>query len=110
MTEAAKAAEIYDVIAELPDGFDTAIGERGHGLSEGQVQRIAIARALLFDAPILLLDECTSAVDGDTERRILENIKELKGKTVVIITHRPQALKVSDHILKIKDETIETLS
>lgn len=101
--DAAKAAEIYDVICSLPDGFDTKIGERGLGLSEGQIQRIAIARALIFDAPVLLLDECTSALDGETESKILSNIRNMETKTVVIITHRPKALDISDSVLRIEN-------
>ncbi|MBR5451420.1 MAG: ABC transporter ATP-binding protein [Clostridia bacterium] len=101
--EAAKAAEIYDVISSLPDGFDTKIGERGIGLSEGQIQRIAIARALIFNAPVLLLDECTSALDGETESKILANIRNMKTKTVIIITHRPKALDISDSVLRVDD-------
>lgn len=100
---ATKAAEIYDVICSLPDGFDTKIGERGIGLSEGQIQRIAIARALIFDAPVLLLDECTSALDGETESKILANIRNMKTKTVIIITHRPKALDISDSVLRVDD-------
>ena len=103
---AAKAAEIYDDIMAQPDGFDTLIGERGHGFSEGQIQRIAIARALLFDSPILLLDECTSALDEETERKILENIQELKSKTVIFITHRPNAVEISDSVFRIADKKI----
>ena len=104
--EAAKAAEIYDVICSLPDGFDTKIGERGVGLSEGQIQRIAIARALIFDAPVLLLDECTSALDSETESKILANIRNMKTKTVIIITHRPKALDISDSVLRVEDGKI----
>lgn len=101
--EAAKAAEIYDVICSLPDGFDTKIGERGVGLSEGQIQRIAIARALIFDAPVLLLDECTSALDSETESKILANIRNMETKTVIIITHRPKALDISDSVIRVDD-------
>lgn len=100
---AAKAAEIYDVITSLPDGFDTKIGERGVGLSEGQIQRIAIARALIFDAPVLLLDECTSALDDKTESKILSNIRNMETKTVVIITHRPKALDISDSVIRVEN-------
>lgn len=99
--EALRAADLDSFVATLPDGLDTAIKERGSGLSEGQIQRIAIARALLFDAPILLLDECTSALDEGTEARILENIKHLNGKTVIFVTHRMRALDISDHVLRV---------
>lgn len=88
LIEASKIAAIYDDIVSLPDDFDTKIGERGIGLSEGQIQRLAIARALIKDAPILLLDEITSALDAKTEEVILKNIKSLTSKTCLIISHR----------------------
>ena len=69
---------IYDFVSKLPNGMDTKIGENAMGLSEGQAQRIAIARAVISGAPILLLDEATSALDEMTEKRVLENIKKLK--------------------------------
>ena len=97
---AAKMAEIYDFIMEQPLGFDTPLAERGAGLSEGQIQRIAIARALLYDAPILLLDESTSALDEATESRLLANIKAIPGKTVVFITHRKRSLDVCDRVIR----------
>lgn len=101
--EAAKTAAIYDFISELPNGFDTIIAERGQGLSEGQIQRIAIARALLFDAPILLLDEATSALDESTETLLLNNLKKYTDKTIIFITHRNTSLKICNNILNIKD-------
>ena len=104
---AAKQAVIYDFIKSLPDGFDTKIGERGLGLSEGQLQRIAIARALLNDAPILLLDECTSALDIETELKLLENLKENRDKTVILITHRRAALDICDTVLTLKKGKIK---
>jgi len=93
-----KALEIScaDFVYELPDGLDTVLGERGTGLSEGQMQRISIARAIFSDSPILLLDEATSALDGETEKRVLENIRKLTDKTVIIVTHRVAALQVCD--------------
>lgn len=96
LAEAAKAADIYDYIMSLPKGFDTELGERGQGMSEGQIQRISIARALLCGAPVLLLDECTSALDEVTEKKVLTNIKNLKTKTVLIITHGKAALDICD--------------
>lgn len=95
----AKAACIYEHIASLPDGFDTVLSERGAGLSEGQIQRISIARALLTDAPILLLDEATSALDEATETSVLANIRSLTDKTVLFITHRNTSVSVCDHII-----------
>ncbi|MBQ4155683.1 MAG: ATP-binding cassette domain-containing protein, partial [Clostridia bacterium] len=91
-------------VEKLPDGVDTLIGEKGLGLSEGQVQRIAIARALLSDAPIILLDEATSALDPKTEATVLQNLKNLQEKTCLIVTHRKQALEVCNKKLEIKVE------
>lgn len=102
--KAAKAAEIYDYIVSLQDGFDTVLSERGAGLSEGQLQRISIARALLADAPVLLLDEATSALDEATETKVLDNIKNMTDKTVLFITHRNTSLKVCDRIVRVEDK------
>ncbi|MCC8151507.1 MAG: ATP-binding cassette domain-containing protein [Lachnospiraceae bacterium] len=91
---ACKIACADDFIRNLPDGYNTVLGEKGGGLSEGQMQRIAIARAVYRDAPVLLLDEATSALDEDTERRLLKNLREMGRKTVLIVTHRPAAMKI----------------
>ena len=101
---AARAAEIYDFIVSLPDGFDTVLSERGAGLSEGQIQRISIARALLADAPVLLLDEATSALDEATETRVLNNIKNMTDKTDIFITHLKTILKACDRIVRVEDK------
>lgn len=103
----AKLAEIWDFIKDLDDGLDTVIGERGLGLSEGQVQRLAIARALLCDSPVVLLDEATSALDEKTEAAVLKNLKNLGDKTCIIISHRPAALEICDKILYISDKNFE---
>ena len=92
--QAARLACLDRFLAELSDGLDTVIGERGIGLSEGQAQRVAVARALLSRAPILLLDECTSALDEKTETELLRNIASLRGKTCLIVTHRRAALEI----------------
>ena len=98
--EAAKTACALDFIEALPDKFNTKIGEKGSGISEGQAQRIAIARAILGNAPIMLLDEATSALDEATEAQLLENIAALKNRTCLIVTHRPAALKIcSKHLI-----------
>jgi len=107
--KAAKTAVIYDFISTLPDGLDTVINERGQGLSEGQVQRIAIARALLFDAPIILLDEATSALDEVTETQLLNNLKTLTDKTIIFITHRNTSLDICDNVLALSDGTFKLL-
>ena len=93
-----------DFISELPKGLDTLIGERGIGLSEGQIQRIAIARALTSKAPILLLDEATSALDGKTERELLNNLKIIKNKTCIFISHRETTIADCDRIIKIENK------
>ncbi|MDO4803822.1 MAG: ABC transporter ATP-binding protein [Lachnospiraceae bacterium] len=83
-----------EFVGRLPDGLDTRLGEHGAGLSEGQMQRIAIARAVFSRRPILMLDESTSALDEQTERRLLDNLKSMTDRTVIIITHRPAALSI----------------
>ena len=88
-----------DFVADLEEGIDTLLGERGTGLSEGQMQRIAIARAIFSDSPILLLDEATSALDEHTEKRLLINLRQMTDKTVVIVTHRPAALEICDRTI-----------
>ncbi len=85
-----------DFVKQLEDGLNTRLSDRGLGLSEGQMQRIAIARAILSERPILLLDEATSALDEATEAKVLENLRAMTNKTVVIVTHRPAALAICD--------------
>lgn len=106
MDEALKISDIYDFVKTLPDGLDTVIGEKGLGISEGQAQRLAIARALLSNAPILLLDEATSALDAATEQRVLDNIKKLNKKTCIIITHKAAALQVCNREFIIEDKKL----
>lgn len=97
---AAKAARAHDFIQELPDGYETVLGEGGADLSGGQRQRLSIARALILDAPILVLDEATSAVDPDTEHLVQEAIRTLmQGRTVVVIAHRLWTIRHADRIL-----------
>ncbi len=98
---ACKTAEIHDYISSLPEGYNTVLSERGGGLSEGQIQRLSIARALLANTPVLLLDEATSALDMDTELRVLKNIKALKNKTVILVTHRKTSVDFCDNIINI---------
>ena len=99
--EALRAA-CADFVFGLPDGVHTPLYERGAGLSEGQVQRLAVARALLSDRPILLLDEATSALDSETEEKLLKNVKAMENKTCIIVTHRPAALAIADTVLKVE--------
>ena len=90
-----------DFLPQLPEGLDTLLGESGAGLSEGQAQRLAIARAILGGAPILLLDECTSALDVDTEQKVLRRIRALPNRTCVAVTHRPAAIDLCDLHLEV---------
>ena len=85
---------------------DAILGERGTGLSEGQMQRIAVARAVFSGSPIMLLDESTSALDEATEKLLLENMKNMTDKTVVIVTHRPAALSICDRILEFTENGV----
>jgi len=102
--EAAKKARCYDFIMALPDGFETIVGEGGASLSGGEQQRISIARCILKDAPIVILDEATASVDADNESYIQQAISELcKGKTLLVIAHRLNTIRHADKILVIAD-------
>ncbi|NCC66592.1 MAG: ABC transporter ATP-binding protein [Clostridia bacterium] len=104
---AAKKARCYDFIMALPDGFDTVIGEGGETLSGGEKQRISIARCILKDAPIVILDEATASVDADNESYIQQAISELcRGKTLLVIAHRLNTIRSADDILVISDGNI----
>ena len=94
-------------VEKLEQGYDTLIGERGMGISEGQAQRLAIARALYTDAPVLLLDEATSALDEQIEKKVLKNIRELTDKTVIIVSHRKAVLEVCDRCVVLEDKHFE---
>lgn len=102
--DALKAAGAEGFVRELPDGIGTKLGESGAGLSEGQMQRLAIARAVYSGRPVLLLDEATSSLDAATEERVLQNLKKLPDKTMIIVTHRASALKITDRVLKYEDK------
>lgn len=107
--EVLRAAQIAcadTFLDELPEGLDTPLGEGGRGLSEGQMQRIAVARAILTDAPVLLLDEATSALDEETEAKLLQNIRALENKTCLIISHKKAAYAVCTRELTVKDGTV----
>ncbi len=99
-----------EYLSQLPSGLDTVLGEDGAGLSQGQAQRLAIARAVLGGAPILLLDEITSALDGDTERTVLERIRDLGGRTCIAVTHRPAALELADYKIEVSEQGIRAES
>ena len=101
--EACKVACAHEFISELTMGYDTVLGEHGAGLSEGQMQRLAIARAIYSECPILLLDEATSALDSETERKMISSLKQMKGYTVLLITHRKEAWELCDRVLERKE-------
>lgn len=104
---AAKLANCYDFIMRLPDGFHTMIGEGGSTLSGGEKQRISIARAILKDAPVVLLDEATSSLDPENEAEIQQAISRLvEGRTVVVIAHRLKTVVGADRILVLEDGRI----
>lgn len=109
--EALKIACAWDFVSKLPNGIYSSVGERGRGLSEGQAQRIAIARAVLLDAPIMLLDEATSALDVSTERQVLRNIIQRRpNKTCIVTTHRPTVLSMCQRVYRVMDTRVTELS
>ena len=110
LIEALKIACAYDFVMALPEGIYGKLGEKGRGLSEGQAQRIAIARAVLCDAPVLLLDEATSALDVATERKVLKNIiQQRPNKTCIVTTHRPSVLNMCQRVYRVMDTKITQL-
>lgn len=104
--EAVRISCMDQFLSQLPDGLESMIGENGTGLSEGQVQRLAIARAILSGAPILLLDEATSALDSETEQTVLQRIAQLPDRTCIAVTHRPAALELAAWRLEVANKTI----
>jgi len=111
MIQALKTACAWEFVEKMKNGIDTPVREKGKGLSEGQAQRIAIARAILRDAPILLLDEATSALDVATERRVLKNIMEKKpNRTCIVTTHRPSVINLCERVYLIGNQTVRVLN
>ena len=109
--QALKVSCAWDFVSKLKDTFNSKIGERGRGLSEGQAQRIAIARAVLRNAPILLLDEATSALDITTERTVLRNIiQQHPNKTCIVTTHRPTVLNLCQRVYRVMQTKVTELS
>lgn len=105
--KAARIAMLHDFIAQLPQGYDTPVGERGVTLSGGQRQRLAIARTVLIDPKIIILDDSMSSVDAETEKAIYEAItRHFRGKTVILITQRPSTMKLADRIIVIEDGAV----
>lgn len=103
---ACEAACAWGFVEELPLGLDTVIGEHGQGLSQGQLQRLAIARAVCSGAPIMVLDEVTSALDGRTEAAVLANIAALPGRTVFVAAHRAKAREFATLHLRVDGGTV----
>ena len=99
----ALSAACAEFVYELEKGIDTVLGERGTGISEGQMQRLAIARAVFSERPVLMLDECTSALDEATEAKLLKNLREMTNRTVVIITHRKSVFEICDKIVNFEN-------
>lgn len=104
--EACKTACAEEFIEKLPEQYEKELGEYGAGLSERQMQRLAVARAVYSGYPILLLDEATSALDGETEKRLMGALRELPGRTVVIVTHRKESWKMCDQILELPSQEV----
>lgn len=107
LIEALQVSDCKKFVEELPDGLETKIGERGSGLSEGQLQRLALARAIVSKAPILILDEVTSSLDSNTEAQVLHNIKNLKNRTCIIVTHRNSISKICDREFVVENQSIK---
>jgi len=108
IAEALHVSALSDVLSQLPEGMETRLGEDGAGLSEGQAQRLAIARAVLSGAPVLLLDEATSALDAETERTVLARIRALDGRSCIAVTHRSAAEELADRRLTVSERGIQT--
>lgn len=109
LEEAARSACIHEHIAQLPDAYDTQLGEGGAGFSAGQLQRLALARVLLHNAPILILDEPTSALDQDTEREVREMLKRVcQGRTTIVITHRPESISMAHEVVRLVEGRVVT--
>ena len=108
MVQALKDACAWEFVSQLPRGIHSPIGEGGKGFSEGQAQRIAIARALVRKAPVMLLDEVTSALDLETERQVLQNLMS-RGITCLVATHRPSVLNLCARVYRVGEGSVTQL-
>ena len=108
--QAVSVSAMDEFLPNLPDGLDTVLGENAAGLSEGQAQRLAIARAVLGGAPVLLLDECTSALDAATEQKVLQRLKALPDRTCIAVTHRSAAVELCDWRLEVENGKIHAIA
>ena len=109
MIQALKDACAWEFVSQLPLGIHSPIGEAGRGFSEGQAQRIAIARALVRQAPVMLLDEVTSALDLETERQVLHNLMH-RGVTCIVATHRPSVLSLCARVYRVSEGSVTQLN
>ena len=109
IAQAVYVSAMDEFVPQLPNGLDTVLGESGAGLSEGQAQRVAIARAVLGAAPILLLDECTSALDEQIEQTVLTRLKALPNRTCIAVTHRPAAAALCSWRFEVNDGKIRAV-
>lgn len=109
LIDALKKAGMFDEVMQMPQNLETKLGDRGYTLSGGQRQRLTIARALLKDAPVIIFDEPTSALDEDTAQIIFDTIKNLKDKTVLVITHRKSLMGIGDHMYRIANQSISLI-
>src|SRR5690606_3003935 len=108
---AVRAAALDEVVDRLPDGLDTMLGERGHGLSSGERQRVALARAFLRDAPVVLLDEPTARLDAASEAAVLDATRRLiAGRTALLVAHRPALLADADRVLRVDGGRVTELA
>ena len=111
MEKALRLACAWDFVSQLPEGLYAPLGERGSGLSEGQLQRLSIARAILSPAPILLMDEATSALDRETERQVVQNLfADGSGRTVIVTTHRSSLLTYCHKVYVLEEGKARVLS
>ena len=110
MEAACRVAQLHDFVAALPDGYDTRIGEDGLRLSGGERRRLAIARAIIKDAPVLILDEATADLDAVTEERLVASLRPfVAGRTTLVISHRPALVNMADAVVELRGGRLRTI-